>query len=114
MNTTEHILHIASLNNNCPVCYATDGLEISFAQEERETKFFVKTDKTVIETLYCKSCKNIIYPVNWTEDIDRIYDYHKKQAIPKSSKVRLKPISYGIILVAMLLLASIIFAVSSL
>ncbi len=98
MKTTEHILHIAKFNNNCPGCYTTDGLKISFVQEEIENKFHSKMQKIVAETLYCHACNNIIYPVNWNEDIDRVYQYHKKQAIPKSSRVRLQPITYGIIL----------------
>lgn len=109
MKTTEHILHIAKLNNNCPECYATDGLEISFVQEEMENKFYSKTQKTVAETLYCHGCSNIIYPVNWSEDIDRVYQYHKKQATPKSSQVKLKPITYGIILVCFGGLAALIY-----
>ena len=109
MNTTEHILHTAKLNNNCPECYATDGLEISFVQEEVENRFYSKTHKKVSETLYCSGCSNIIYPVNWSEDIDRVYQYHKKQAVPKSSQVRLKPISYGIIVLCVGGVAALLF-----
>ncbi len=109
MKTTEHILHIAKLKNNCPECYGTDGLEISFVQEEIENKFYSKNLKSVAETIYCHNCSNIIYPVNWNEDIERIYQYHKKQATPKNTQVHLKLITYGIILIFLGALASLIY-----
>ncbi|RMA66323.1 hypothetical protein [Ulvibacter antarcticus] len=111
MNTTEHILHIANLNNNCPECSKKDGLEISFVQEEQLGKFYSKVGKDVKDTIYCKTCKSVIYPVNWTEDLDRIYQYHKKQAIPMKSGLKLKPISFklmflgiGILIIILVLL----------
>lgn len=112
MNTIEQILHIAKLNNNCPVCYATDGLEISFIQEHHENKFYNKIEKEVSETLYCHNCKNIIYPVNWNEDIERVYAYHRKQAKPESAQIQLKPISYSIVLGALTLVGLIIYLVA--
>ncbi|GHC46166.1 hypothetical protein [Ulvibacter litoralis] len=113
MNTIEQILHIAKLKNNCPVCYATDGLEISFIQEEHENKYYNKIKKEVSETLYCHSCKNIIYPVNWNEDIERVYQYHKKQAKPKSAQIQLKPITYSVV-IGILLVLFVVFYVASL
>jgi len=109
MNTSKHILHNAKLNNNCPECYASNGLEISFSQVEVENNFYSKNLKTIEETLYCHSCKNVIYPVNWTEDIERVYQYHKKQASPKSSKAHLKPIAYGIIALGCIGIVSLIY-----
>lgn len=111
MNTIEQILHIAKLTNNCPVCYTTKGLEISFVQEQHENKFYNKVDKKVSETLYCHNCKNIIYPVNWNEDIERVYLYHKKQANPKSAQIQLKPITYSIIVGILTLVCFIIYMV---
>lgn len=109
MNQTEHILHIARLKNNCPECYATDGLEISFVQMEKETQFYKKHEAKIDETLFCHSCGNVIYPVNWTEDIERVYQYNKKQATPKNSVFRLKPISYGIIVLGIILVATLLY-----
>ncbi len=109
MNTHEHILHSAKLNNNCPECYATNGLEISFVQEECENRFYTKAQKSITETMYCNNCNHNIYPVNWTEDIERVYEYHKKQAIPKSSQTNLKPITYGIILFCLAGITALIY-----
>lgn len=111
MKTTEHILHIAKLKNNCPVCYTTNGLEISFTQQELENRFYAKNLKDIIENIYCKNCKNIIYPVNWNDDIEKIYNYHKKQAGQRSSKLRLKPLSVAILVglaIAILLIFSLV------
>ena len=98
MNSTEHILHIAKLKNNCPECYTTNGLEISFAQKELENRFYSQNQKDVIETIYCYNCNNIIYPVSWNDDIEKIYEYHKKQASQRGSRLRLKPLTYAILI----------------
>jgi uncharacterized protein with PIN domain len=113
MKSTEHILHTAKLNNNCPECFANDGLEFSFVQEEMETKFYTKSQEAVNETLYCHGCKHIIYPVNWTDDIERVYEYHKKQAVPKDSRLRLKPISFGFIFLCVGIIAAVIYFIGS-
>ena len=56
MKTSEHILHIAKLSNNCPECYSNEGLEISFVQEELENRFYSKSQNSIIETIFCKNC----------------------------------------------------------
>jgi hypothetical protein len=109
MKISEQILHSARLNNNCPECYTTDGLEISFIQEEVGNRFYSKTQKQIHDTLYCQSCKTTIYPVNWTEDIDRVYKYHKKQAIPKSTQLHLKPITYSLIFLGLGIVAVLLY-----
>lgn len=113
MKTSEHILHIAKLNNNCPECYNNDGLEISFVQEELENRFYSKSQNSITETIFCKNCKTIIYPVSWTPDIDSVYTYHKKQVIPKKSSLRLKPISYTLIFLVIGLLTTLIYFLGS-
>lgn len=109
MEKRTHILHTAKVNNNCPECYSTDGLEFIFSQEEVENKLYSKANKEVIETLRCKTCDQDIYPVNWTEDIEQVYDYHRKVAKPKSSGIKLKPLAYLLILTDALIIAAIIY-----
>lgn len=109
MNSTEQILHIAKLNNNCPECYGTNGLEISFAQEETETKFYTKVLKQITDTLYCHNCKTIIYPESWTENIESVCQYHKKQAVPKDAHLKPKPITYGLIFLGFASIAALIY-----
>ena len=100
MGDTEYVLYSAKLNNNCPECYGSNGLEISFVQQEIENRFYKKASKHITPTLYCHNCKTTIYPVNWTKDIERVCQYQKKQVVPKKSQIILKPISYiGVFLV---------------
>jgi hypothetical protein len=109
MEKRTRILHTAKINNNCPECYSTDGLEFIFSQEEVENKLYSKANKEVIEILHCQTCDQDIYPVNWTLDIERVYDYHRKVAKPKSSGIKLKPLAYLLILTDALIIAAIIY-----
>ncbi len=38
-----------SLNNNCPECYSTEGLELTFRQKLLETPFIKSTQKKLIK-----------------------------------------------------------------
>ena len=104
-----HLLHTARIKNNCPECYANNGLEFSFSQLEIENKFYSKAKKEVIEKLYCHHCKEQVYPVKWDEDIERVYEYHRKLAIPRGSGLKLKPLAYIIILVDAITIAALIY-----
>ncbi|PVW14146.1 hypothetical protein [Marixanthomonas spongiae] len=106
---TKHVLHTARLNNNCPECYDTSGLEFTFTQQEKHTAFYHKANKQIDEKLYCHTCNNTIYPVNWTEDIERVYQYHKKQAHPKATYLRLKPLAYGLILLGIVAVGAMVY-----
>ncbi|MEZ4874350.1 MAG: hypothetical protein R2793_02565 [Flavobacteriaceae bacterium] len=109
MTTTKHLLHSARLNNNCPECFSTEGLEISFSQEEVSTKLYSKAHPKIEEVLYCHNCNHTIYPVNWTDDIERVYQYHKKLAKPKSSSIRLKPLALLILAFDAIAIAAIVY-----
>jgi len=109
MESKKHLLHSARISNNCPECFQTDGLEFSFSQDEKETQLFKKASAKVEEVLYCHNCKNIIYPVNWNDDIERVYSYHKKLATPLKSSYQLKPLAYMIILLDIIALGIIIY-----
>lgn len=104
MKTITHILHQAKVKNKCPECYFGDGLEFTFSQEELENRFYKNAAKEIIEKLYCHNCKQQVYPVNWDEDIERVYEYHKKQVIPKKSTPQLKNITY---IIALIVIAAI-------
>ena len=106
---TTHTIHTARLNNNCPTCYATDGLELTFTQQKNENKFFEKAEKEISSNLYCHTCSNTIFPVNWTEDIERVHEYHTKLATPLPTATKLKPLLYGIIILDALLVGALIY-----
>lgn len=109
MPTKQYTIHTARLNNNCPSCYTTDGLEFTFTQEKAENKFYEKADKEISSNLYCHTCKQQIFPVNWTEDIERVYEYHNKLATPLPTALKLKPLLYLIILADAILLCALIY-----
>lgn len=95
--TTIETLHKARLKNNCPECFANDGLEFSFTQEQTFKKLFTTASKEISEKLYCHTCNTTIYPVNWDDDIERVYDYHKKQVHPKKFGMRFTALGYGVL-----------------
>jgi len=109
MSAFKKKLHSATLTNNCPTCYSTNSLELTFEQEFSETPFFQKANPQLKETLYCRTCNNQIYPVNWTEDIERVYDYHRKRALPQSRYVKVKPLFYVVVLLGVSLVSALVY-----
>lgn len=109
MTRKTHNLHTARLKNNCPTCFGTDGLEFTFKQEEKENAFFTKPSPQIDESLYCHNCKHMIYPVNWNEDIERVYDYNKKIAETQRQYLKVKPLLYIVILAAIIVVAATIY-----
>lgn len=107
--TTNHTLHTATLKNNCPECFANNGLEFTFSQKETAHKLYVKAEKTIDEKLYCNSCNSIIYPVNWDDNIERVYNYNKKQVQPISSSTRLTKLGLGFISLALVIISALIY-----
>lgn len=109
MSHKTNILHTARLHNNCPTCFGKDGLEFTFSQEEQENLFFHKPSSKIEKNLYCHNCKNPIYPLNWTLDIERVYDYNKKIAETKRQYLKVKPLFYILITVAIIVVATLIY-----
>lgn len=109
MTRKTHKLHSARSKNNCPTCFGTEGLEFTFTQEEKENAFFIKPSPQIDEALYCHNCKNMIYPVNWTEDIERVYDYNKKIAETQRQYLKVKPLFYIVILTAIIVVAAVVY-----
>ncbi|WP_405384511.1 hypothetical protein [Maribacter sp. LLG6340-A2] len=107
-----NIIKEANLNNNCPECFNQD-LNLTFFQKHTYGRFFHKTTGELSHKLVCNTCKTTIYPVSWTEDIERMYDYYQKTAIPakKSSKPTL--LFYSLFLVLIALVAGITYLIIS-
>jgi len=98
------------LNNNCPECYTKEGLQLSFKQKFIENKFYKSITKEVIEELVCNKCNTTIYPVRWTDDIERVNDYQKKAFTPKASSLKLKPLAWVLfIVIDLIILAAILY-----
>ncbi|MDO7170975.1 hypothetical protein [Mariniflexile sp. AS56] len=110
---TEQFVFIkeVDLNNNCPTCFNTDGLRLTIKQKMVETDFYKAITAEIKYDLACKTCKTDIYPVNWTEDIDRVVEYHKKAVKPKKTSTRLKKTSWLAIFSGIIVVICIVSAI---
>lgn len=79
-----------AINNNCPECYNTNGLQLTFKQKFKDTRFYKSLTTETAHLLFCNTCETPIYPVNWTDDIDRVFDYHQRAFEPKKASFKLK------------------------
>lgn len=104
MTTEQKTIHTADLTCNCPECFSTSGLQLRFNQEWKENFWSKKATNIVREELTCNHCNFPIYPVKWTQDIERQYEYHLK-LVKREHFFKLKPEAYFIILAAAALLA---------
>ena len=100
-----------TLNNNCPECYSKDGLRLTFKQKFIETKFYKSITKDIKNSIACKTCNTVIYPVQWTDDIERVFEYHQKAFEPKNPSTYLKKSSWIIITSVIIIIAAILFIV---
>ncbi|WP_339893057.1 hypothetical protein [uncultured Algibacter sp.] len=97
-----------ALKNNCPECFSTNGLRLNFKQKIKETKFYKSITSEISHEITCKTCKSVIYPEQWTDDIDRVFEYQKKAFTPKNSSTYLKKTSWIVIATIVVLVALIL------
>lgn len=100
------------LKNNCPECYNNEGLRLFFKQKIIDTRFYKSVTSQISHEITCKICNTIIYPVKWTDDIERVFEYQRKAFVPKKASTYLKKVSWvAIILTIIIALAVILLAV---
>ncbi|WP_308991467.1 hypothetical protein QLS71_005470 [Mariniflexile litorale] len=101
------------LNNNCPICYNSDGLHLTIKQKTVENSFYKAITADIKYDMVCKTCNSTIYPVNWTDDIERVFEYHKKAFTPQTPTTHLKKVSrlaiFSGIIVAICIVAILIY-----
>ncbi|TJY37998.1 hypothetical protein [Pontimicrobium aquaticum] len=101
-----------SLNNHCPECFSTEGLQLSFKQKYSEALFYKAITDDIAYTLSCKVCNTEIFPVRWTDDIERVVDYKKKAFTPNPKSFKLKRLAWMLIITLdVLILLAILFTV---
>lgn len=102
------VIKEANLTNNCPECFNQD-LNLSFFQKHTYGRFFHKTTAAVTNKLVCNKCKSTIYPVSWTEDIERMFNYYQKTVVPEKKSSKPTVFFYVIILLFIALVAGGIY-----
>lgn len=78
------------LKNNCPECYSNDGLRLTFKQKFIESYFYKSLTTETSHILTCKTCNTTIYPISWTDDIERVFKYHQRAYVSKKASFKLK------------------------
>lgn len=109
MKETEHTIHKAELKNNCPECYSTDGLVLSFIQKERENSWYRKVEKDIKGVIFCTNCKTQIFPVRWDEHIERVYQYYEKLVKPKPARTHFKMRLWLVLTISIIILTGGLF-----
>ena len=98
----------ARLTNNCPECFSNEDLVLYFHQRIRSNRFFIQVTDEVTKTISCDKCHSNIYPVKWTDDIERVFEYYDKMVTPKKASLKLTGLSYILLLLAIILVAAAI------
>lgn len=90
MKEFKKLIYTASLKNNCPECFSSEGITLEFRQLGRTNLWFSAFTETLESTMQCDKCESIIYPISWDESIERVYEYHRKSTELESTKKRWK------------------------
>lgn len=90
--------------NNCPECFANDTLSLAFFQKCTQNSFFKRTTDEITNTLKCTKCDTDIYPISWTEDIERVYEFYMKSINPRKASLKLTKLSYSLIILGVVIL----------
>ncbi|WP_346883222.1 hypothetical protein [uncultured Algibacter sp.] len=98
------------LNNNCPECYSKDGLRLAFKQKMVENKLYKCITSDITHEITCFNCNSIIYPVRWTDDIERVFEYQKKAFTPQKSSLRFKKMFWITVIGIIILIGLAAFA----
>jgi hypothetical protein len=109
----EHLITVKEmpLNNNCPECYGKDGLLITFKQKVIETKLYKSITSDIQLEIKCTTCHTTIYPVQWTDEIERVVKYQRKAFTPMATSTYIKKPSWIIIASTVILIAAILILV---
>jgi len=103
------VIREAPLKNNCPECFNQD-LTLRFSQRHLRSKFYNRTCAEVRQELLCNTCKNTIYPVRWTEDIERSVAYYEKAVQPDRPSIRFSGVFYILVLLGVAVVAALSYA----
>lgn len=91
------IIKEADITNNCPECF-NQKLKLTFFQLHTYNPFYHRTTEEISHEMKCQKCESIIYPVKWTEDIERVFDYYNKLVQPDKPSVRFTTLFFILLL----------------
>ncbi|MCM5662483.1 hypothetical protein [Galbibacter mesophilus] len=98
------------LTNNCPECFSNDGLMLTFHQKHIENAWYKKATDTISDTIVCHKCHTTIYPVRWTEDIERVREFYLKSVGKPKTFFKLTRLSVFVLIgVASVSIALVVF-----
>lgn len=96
------------ITNNCTECFH-QGLTLTFYQKHAFNAFFQRVTDEVTHKIECNKCGSTIYPVNWTPDIERVFNYYSKLVVPDRKSVRFTLLFYGLFLGILAVAATLIY-----
>ncbi len=99
------VIQEAALTNNCPECFNQD-LTLTFFQKHKYGRLFHRTTGEVTHQMQCNKCDSIIYPVNWTDDIERSFEYYQKMVKPNRASIRFTTLFFVLLLLLISLMAA--------
>jgi len=102
------VIHEAELTNNCPECFNQD-LSLKFFQKHTYGKMYHQTTSEVTHELKCNKCNSIIYPVKWTEDIERSFDYYRKMVVPSRASIRFTTLFFVLLIILICIAAAAVY-----
>ncbi|QBA65132.1 hypothetical protein [Muriicola soli] len=102
------IIKEADLTNNCPECFNQE-LKLTFYQKHVISKFYNKTTGEVSQDIRCVTCGSVIYPVSWTEDIERSFEYFQKMVVPQPKRIKLTQLSFVLIFLFLTISAALFY-----
>ena len=97
-----------NLNNNCPECFSTKGLQLTFKQRFIETSFYKSITQEVSTEMNCTVCNTPIYPARWTDDIERVFEYQMKAFQPKKASKKYKSLFWILIIAGIAVITAVI------
>mgnify|MGYP000064816650 CR=1 FL=1 len=103
-------LKTVTVTNNCPECFNQE-LNITFSQKHLYSKFVHQTTAEVTHKIQCLTCNSEIFPSQWTEDIERVFDYYKKTVVAKPKKRQYTKLFYLYLGSIAFVIAAIIYGV---
>ncbi|MEL4306594.1 hypothetical protein [Joostella sp. CR20] len=99
----------ATLTNNCPECFSNEGLTLTFFQKHAENTWYHTATKEITDKIVCSNCKTTIYPVRWTEDIERVRDFYFKSI--QSPKTYFKLTRFSIVCLVAIIAVAILLTI---